>query len=488
MKVTLKARTITAVMLVATLAGCNMAPRYIRPAGAVPAALPEGGTYPEVPVDSREIAGIGWREFFVDERLRSVIALGLENNRDLRVAAANVARLRAQYRVQRADLFPTVDATARATYANSQGLAARSGTGTGAEASGGTTEIYRADIGVSAFEIDLWGKIRNLNEAALQTYFASEEAQKATQISLVAEIATTWLTLAADRDMLAIARDTLESYGRTRELTEAQFRIGTVSELEVRQADTNYQAARNDVAALEAQVAQDRNALDLLAGTPVSDDLLPSGLGEGDATLSDLPAGVDSAVLLQRPDVLEAEHLLMAENANIGAARAALFPTISLTASFGTISSGLSGLFKSGTDAWSVSPEATVPIFNFGRGSANLAAVKAGQKAALATYEKTLQTAFREVADALATRGTIDERLSALSARAESASVAARLSDARYKAGIDSFLTLLDSQRTAYAARMEITNGRLNRAANLVTIYRVFGGGMESGSVPPASK
>lgn len=475
---TSKPRIFISLLLGVALAGCNMAPRYVRPAGAVPATLPEGTVYPDAAAEGQDIARIGWRDFFLDPRLREVIALGLENNRDLQVAAANVLRARAEYRVQRADLLPTIDASARATYANSQGLAARSGTGTGGT-DGGTSEIYRADIGVSAFEIDLWGKVRNLNEAALQSYFASDEARKATRISLIAEIGSAWLTLAADRDMLTVARDTLESYARTRELTEAQFRIGTVSELEVRQADTNYQSARDDVAALQTLIAQDRNALDLLVGMPVAEEHLPAGMGDEVFTLDALPADMDSAVLLRRPDVLEAEHRLMAQNANIGAARAAIFPTISLTASFGTISSALSGLFKGNSEAWSVSPDVSQTIFDFGRGTSNLAAVKAGQKAAVATYEKAVQTAFREVADALATRGTIDERVSALTARADSADVAAKLSDARYRAGIDSFLTLLDSQRTAYAAKRAIITGRLNRATNLVTLYRALGGGLD---------
>ena len=474
----MNSRTPTLLMLLAAtaLGGCNMAPRYARPTGAIPATLPDGGVYPAASTDDSDVATIGWRDFFVDPKLRDVIALGLENNRDLRVAAANVLQARAQYRVQRADLLPTLTATGNATFANSRGLAA--GNATGTSTGGGTMEIYQANIGISAFELDLWGRLRNLNEAALQQYFASEEGRKATRISLIAEIASAYLTLASDQDMLAIARETLESFGRTRALTEAQFRIGTASELEMRQADTSYQSARNDVAALETQIAQDRNALDLLAGITVSDEALPSGLGEREYTLSELPADLNSAVLLKRPDVAQAEHQLIAQNANIGAARAAMFPTISLTASFGTISSGLSGLFGSGSKAWSASPGASLPIFDFGRRSGNLAAAKAQQQAALASYEKTVQTAFREVADALATRGTIDERLSALGTRAESAGVAARLSDARYRAGVDSFLTLLDSERTAYAARRDLVTARLNRVTNLVTLYRSLGGGL----------
>ena len=475
-----KSPVFMALLATVALGGCNMAPRYVRPVGAVPPALPQGGVYPAASSDAADVSAIGWRDFFTDQRLRDVIALGLENNRDLRLASANVLQARAQYRVQRSNLLPTVNAGGGAGFGNARGLGgSTSGVTNGGSAGGDPTiEIYQANVGVSAFELDLWGRLRNLNAAALQQYFATEEAQRSARISLIAEIASAWLTLAADRDELAIARDTLESYKHSLDLTGAQFRVGTASELEVRQADTNYQAARNDIAALQAQIAQDRNALNLLAGTMVDDALLPAGLGNGDFTLAQLPADLSSTVLLRRPDVLGAEHQLIASNANIGAARAAMFPTISLTASFGTVSTALSGLFGSNSEAWSVSPAATLPIFDFGRRSGNLAAAKAAQQGAVATYEKTLQAAFRDVADALATRGTIDEQLSARAARAESATVAARLSDARYRAGVESFLTTLDSQRTAYGARRDLVTTRFNRAANLIAVYRALGGGL----------
>lgn len=478
----IKSPTLLAVLAAGVaLGGCNMAPRYARPAGAVPPTLPQGGVYPVASNDAADVSAIGWHDFFTDPRLRDVIALGLENNRDLRLAAANVLQARAQYRVQRSSLLPTINAAGSAAFGNARGLSGSTSgvTGTTGSAAGDPTiEVYQANVGVSAFELDLWGRLRNLNAAALQQYFATEEAQRAARISLIAEIASAWLTLAADQDQLAIARETLESYRQSRDLTGAQFRVGTTSELEVRQADTNYQAARNDIAALQAQIAQDRNALNLLVGAPVGDPLLPAGLGGGDHTLAQLPAGLSSTILLRRPDVLQAEHQLIAENANIGAARAALFPTISLTASFGTVSTALSGLFGSNSQAWSVAPGATLPIFDFGRRSGNLAAAKARQQGAVATYEKTLQAAFRDVADALATRGTIDEQVGARTARAESAVVAGRLSDARYRAGVESFLITLDAQRTAYGARRDLVTTRLNRATNLVSLYRALGGGL----------
>ncbi|MES2492245.1 MAG: efflux transporter outer membrane subunit [Pseudomonadota bacterium] len=470
-------RATVLVMLAATaLGGCNFAPRHQRPVGAIPAVLPQGGAYPAMLADGSDLSAIAWNEFFTDTRLRQVIALGLENNRDLRVAAANVLQARAQYRVQRSNLLPTVSVGGSAQVGDARGVSAT--TGSGIPASGQTVEIYQANVGISAFELDLWGRLRNLNEAALQEFFATEEAQRAARISLIAELASAWLTLAADRDLLLIANDTLQSTRQSLDLTRAQFRVGVISELEVRQADTNYQAARNDIAALRAQIEQDRNALNLLAGAPVADALLPEGLGTQDYTLSQLPGDLGSAVLLRRPDVRRAERELIARNADIGAARAAMFPTISLTASFGTVSTALSGLFGSDSRAWSVGPGATLPIFDFGRRSGNLAAARAAQQGAVATYERTLQAAFRDVADALATRGTIDEQLAARAARADSAIVAARLSDARYRAGVESFLITLDAQRTAYAARRDLVTTRLNRANNLVSVYRAIGGGL----------
>lgn len=452
------------------LAGCNLAPTYVRPAGAIPATLPSGTATADAAADA-----IGYRDFFVDPRLRDTIALALANNRDLRLAAANVLQARALYRVQRADLLPTVNAGATSTFTNNA-FAATGGIGGGA--SSGNIEIYQANIGLSAFEIDLFGRVRNLTRAALEQYFATEEAQRATRVALVGEVASAYLTLAADQDQLALAQDTLKSFAETLRLTTAQFRIGVASELEQRQADTNYQAARNDIAALTTRIAQDGNALNLLAGTTVPAELLPTGLGIRAFTLADLPAGLSSEVLLRRPDVLQAEHQLIARNADIGAARAALFPTISLTATLGTISTALSGLFGAGSKVWTAAPSASLPLFDFGRNRANVRASEAEAIGAVATYEKTLQTAFREVADALAQRGTIGEQVAAREARANSASVAARLSDARYRAGVDSFLVSLDAQRTAYGARQDLVTTRLLRANNLVTLYRTLGGGL----------
>jgi multidrug efflux system outer membrane protein len=458
------------------LSACNLAPKYVRPQGAVPAALPEGGIYPRAATDAPDVSAIGWRDFFTDDRLRRVIQLGLDNNRDLRLAAANVLQARAQYRVQRADILPTINASGSATYTNSTAA----GAGAGGAAGGSSTDIqyYSANVGVSAFEVDLFGRLRNLSKAALEQYFATEEAQRSTRISLISEIATAWLTLASDQDQLRLSQNTLKAYQQTLDLTRAQFRIGVASELESRQAETNYQAARNDIATLQTRIAQDQNALNLLAGTTVGAELLPAALGDAAVTRDALPANLSSDVLLRRPDVLQAEHQLIAQNANIGAARAAFFPRISLTATLGTLSGALGGLFGSGTGTYNVSPSATLPLFDAGRNKGNLDYAKASQEAAVATYEKTIQTAFREVADALAQRGTIDEQVSAQTTRVNAAQVAAKLSDARYRAGVDSFLTSLDAQRTAYAAEQQLVTTRTARASNLVELYRALGGGL----------
>lgn len=494
------------------LAACDLAPHYVRPAGAAPATFPQGGAYQPASGEG-SVAAIGWKDFFTDPRLRQTIALGLANNRDLRVAAANVIAARAEYRAQRADLFPTISggtsAAARHTATNGTSVSTSgasgggsssssstdttgdttgTGTGTGSTTQtggassfsslGGTVETYSVFAGISSFELDLFGRVRNLTRAAQDQYFATRAGADATRISLISEIASAWLTMASDQDQLKLSRDTLKSYETSVFITRAQYDKGIASELDVRQADTERQQARSDVASLTAQIARDQNALDLLVGTTVTAELLPQGLGTQDRTLPDLPAGLSSAVLLNRPDVIQAEDQLKAQNANIGVARAAFFPTISLTAAAGTASGGLGSLFTGGTFSWNASGSAVQTLFDFGRNRANLQYARAERDAAVATYEKSLQTAFREVSDALATRGTIGEQLAAQQQRAVSAERAATLSQARYEAGIDPYLTTLDSQRTAYSAEQTLVTTRLSRATNLVTLYQTLGGGL----------
>lgn len=455
------------------LTGCDLAPAYHRPGLPAPATLPSGGTYPLATAPGTQAPDIAWQDFFVDPALRQVIATGLANNRDLRIALANVEQARALYRVQRADLLPTIGANANATYAHS----AATQTFPGQDR---TTHIYSVNAGFSSFEIDLFGRVRNLTRAALEQYLATEEGARATRITLIAEIASTYLTMAADQDQLKISQATLESFRQSLELTQAQFRIGVTSELEVRQAQTNFEQARYDIAALQTQIARDQNALNLLVGTTVAADQLPTGLGDHVFMLADLPAGLSSDILLQRPDVLQAEHQLKAQYANIGAARAAFFPQISLTALAGTLSPALSGLFDHGSYTWQVAPSASQTIFDFGRNAANLRYARASRDAALATYERAIQTAFREVADALAERGTINEQVAARADRVTAAATAYRLSDARYRAGVDPFLTTLDAQRTLYGAQQNLVQTRLDAASNLVELYRALGGGLRS--------
>lgn len=471
----LKGKALLSMSLAVTLAACDMAPKYVRPQLPVPAASPEGPAYPAdasqqpiVPADT------AWRDFFLDPRLVRVIDTALANNRDLRIALANVEQARAQFKVQRADILPTVGVTGSATYQEQPIVQFP-----GMEGSRNNTDVYSASVGISAWEIDLFGRVRNLTKAAQEQYFASIENRNAAQTALIAEVASTWITMAADQERLRIARDLEGAFGRTLELTKARFANGIASELEVRQAQTSYDQARSDIAQATTLVAQDQNALNLLAGTTVGAADLPEAMSQSDVALNNLPDDLPSSLLLRRPDIAAAEHRLLAANANIGAARAAFFPNISLTAAFGTMSLGLSNLFKSGSDYWSVAPSATMPIFDFGRNQGNLRYARATYDEMLATYEKSVQTGFREVADALARRGTMTDQLAAQTSLRDSARTAYTLSEARFRAGIDSFLSTLDSQRTLYSAEQSLLATRLTRATNMIELYRAMGGGLK---------
>ena len=476
-------KILISLLLTGLLAGCaSMAPDYQRPEPPVPSEWGSAAGDGE-----RNLADVGWREFFVDERLRQLIMLGLENNRDLRIAALNIEQARAQYRVQRADFFPTVNAGGSVSIQrNSSG--ARSGsvdntTGTSVVTNPGSsdndeiTRNYRASIGLSAYELDFFGRVRSLNEQSLQLYLATREARRATQISLVAEIANAWLTLAADRERLRLAEETLASQKQSYELTRRRFELGVSSELDVRQAQTTMDTAQVDVARYSTLVRQDENALTLLLGTPLPEALKPQdGMVEVTA-LADLPTGLPSEVLQNRPDVLQAERQLMAANANIGAARAAFFPMISLTATLGTASRDLAGLFGAGSGFWSFIPQITVPIFNAGRNKANLEVAELQKDINIAEYERAIQIAFREVADALALKATVDEQLAAQRSLVEATDVSYRLAEARFNSGIDSYLTVLDSQRAMYASQQNLITLRLLLLNNQVTLYRALGGG-----------
>ncbi|WP_150293855.1 efflux transporter outer membrane subunit [Sphingobium estronivorans] len=441
----------------AALSACNMAPHYIRPAPPVPASFPSGPAY--APAAAAERPGLPWTALIGDPRLKTVIERALANNRDLRAALANVQSARAQYRVQRAAQLPAVTGATAATFSRQNDERQNS---------------YSADIGFSAFEIDLFGRVKDLTQAALESYLATEEGARATRITLVAETASAYATLAADQELLALSRQTLTSAERTLDLTRTLNRSGLIGKLDVHQAETTVEQARSDIAANVTQVAQDRNALDLLVGAPVEDALLPASLESLTASIAKAPAGLSSDVLLQRPDVLQAEHQLKAANADIGAARAAMFPKISLTAAIGVASSALSSLFTGGAFAWSAAPSAGVPIFG-GAARGNLDYSKAQRDLSLAQYEKAIQTAFREVSDALAREGTIDDQQAAQQRLVLANQRSYALADERYRAGIDTFLNSLTSQRSLYGAQQSAIATRLALIQNRILLYRVVG-------------
>ncbi|MGE8210492.1 MAG: efflux transporter outer membrane subunit [Stenotrophomonas rhizophila] len=456
-----KASSLLALAVAAALSGCaTLVPSSTEVAPAIPAQWPAAtsGTSSA----TVEVADIGWRDFFVDPRLQAVIAQSLDNNRDLRVAVLNVEKARAQYRIQRADRVPAVGV---------QGQMTR----TGGDAP--VTEQFSANLGVVEFELDLFGRVRNLSQAALQQYFSEAANRRSAQLSLVAEVANAWLTLGADNEQLRIAQATLASYEDSLRLAEARHQLGGASSLELSQTRTLVETARTDVARFAGQVAQDRNALVLLAGGPVDDTLLPATEVTEIAAVRPLPAGVPGEVLLRRPDVMAAEHTLLSANANIGAARAAFFPSISLTGSIGSASSELSNLFDSGTRAWSFVPTLNLPIFQGGKLRANLGVATANRDIALAQYEKAIQSGFREAADALALNDSLDAQLASQQALMAAATQAQTLSQARYDAGLDSFVTLLDARRTAYTARKSLVSTQLAQQSNQVALYKVLGGG-----------
>jgi outer membrane protein, multidrug efflux system len=459
------------------LSGCvNLAPDYQQPVAPVATSWNQSGAADAGAgkEDKNKVAAdsIGWRNFFLDERLRSVIGQALENNRDLRVAALNVEHARAEYRITDADRYPAISATGTAT-------ATRTPASTSSTGKAVTSHTDSVSLGVSSYELDFFGRLKNLSDTALETYKYQIETRRSTQISLVAQVATAWLTIASDRELLKLAQDTLASQNHTYELGLRTHDIGTSSGVDLATLEASVAAARADVALYTSQVAQDINALNLLVGAPVDAALLPQSLPESAAVLLEPPAGLPSSTLLRRPDVLAAEHTLIGANANIGAARAAFFPSITLTATGGTASSTLGGLFKAGTGAWTFAPSINLPIFNAGSNRATLDAAKITRDIDVATYEKAIQTAFQEVADALAVRGTLQQRLSAQQQATAAYEKSYRLSDARYRNGIDSYLSSLVTQRSMYSSQQTLISLRLTEQSNRITLFKVLGGGWE---------
>jgi len=461
-----------ALMLGAVLlfGGCSLAPEYRQPAAPVPETWPAGPAYDNAQDTSGAPvpAHLPWRSFFADKRLVQVIETALENNRDLRIAALNVQRARAIYGIQRAALYPAVDATATGSKERLPADLSSSGDAT-------TQERYEVNLGIAAWEIDFFGRLRSLRDQALEAYLATEEARRSAQILLVSEVAKAYLAMAADTENLELASTTLETQQESHFIVKRRYEVGIATELDLRRSQTQVDTARRDVALYTQFVAQDRNALELLTGTPVPAALLPPELSVLEPA-GEISAGISSEVLLTRPDIQAAEHRLKGANANIGAARAALFPRVSLTTAIGTASAELSGLFDSGSETWLFAPRAVLPIFDARLWSA-LEVTKAEQALAVAQYENAIQTAFREVADALAVRGTVEEQVAAQQSVVAANEETYRLSLKRYDKGLDSYLGVLDAQRSLYLAQRVLVALVLQQQVNRAQLYAVLGGG-----------
>jgi NodT family efflux transporter outer membrane factor (OMF) lipoprotein len=450
-------RTTVIAIAAALLAGCTLIPKYERPAAPVADSFPYPGA-----ASGTAAAQLGWQDFFTDEKLRNLIGIALKNNRDLRVAVLNVEQARTQVDVARAGLFPTVNAAFN--YTRQPSTSSSPGT------------LYAAGLAVSAWEVDLFGRVRSLSEAAFAQYVGSEEGRKAAQMTLVAGVANTWLALIADDELLAITQDTLKTREESLRLTRLRFDNGVASEIDFRQAETLYESARAANAALRRQRAVDVDSLALLLGEPVPTDLRTPARTEA-VNFPDVPAGVPSEVLIARPDVRLAEQQLIAANANIGAARAAFFPHISLTAQAGSASTALSGLFKGGSWGVTLAPTVALTIFDAGRNSANLRSANVQRDIAVAQYEKAIQGAFKEVADALAGRANFGEQVDAQGRAIEADRVRLKLAQLRYENGVASYLDLLDAQRTLFADQQVYVQAKLAQLQNQVLLYKALGGG-----------
>ncbi|WP_321785209.1 efflux transporter outer membrane subunit [Paraburkholderia sp. J94] len=468
------------VLCAVALSACSLDPAYQRPAAPVDSAWPTGTAY-ETSASAASAASaatapaapfaadVGWRDYFKDPRLQKLIALALDNNRDLRVAALQVAEYEAQYRITRAALAPTIDAGGSITNTRSDGAISHSNT---------------ASVGTTSWEIDFFGRLRSLKRQALENYLSSDASRTSTQLSLVADVATDFLQLQSDEALLKVATDTVAADQSTYDLTVSMMKIGSASLQDVREAQTSLASARASMASYTRAVAQDRNTLSAEIGCALPDDL-SSGptLLDSDAMFADVDAGAPSDLLTRRPDIIEAEHTLKGANANIGAARAAFFPKIELTASAGAASTSLSQLFKASTGAWSFAPSITMPIFDYGSNKASLDVAKIEKDIDIADYEKAIQTAFKEVANALAGRATYVDQVAADRDYVQSAQDYYDLAQARYKTGTDSFLTVLTAQRTLYTAQEQLVTDQLAKLSNQVTLYKVLGGGWSAESV-----
>lgn len=457
--------TLTAALAALLLGGCSFIPTYERPAAPVPDSYPAANAADTT--GAKAAADINWQDYFTDPHLQTLIDLALRNNRDLRMAMLRVEQARAQFDIQRSAEYPTVSGIGSFTRQPST-------------ATGKYGSIYQVGLGITSWEIDFFGRIAALKEQALAQYLSTDEARKASQISLVSAVASGWLTLVSDEELMELSRQTLKTREESVALTRLRLDNGVSSELDMRQAESLAEQARATLAQQQRQRMLDENAMVLLIGQAIPDDVGASlgtaRLGKT-APMQALPVGLPSELLQHRPDIVSAEQQLIGANANIGAARAAFFPRISLTAQFGTVSSDLSGLFKSGSWAFSLAPQAMLPIFDAGRNEANLNAAQVGRDIAVAQYEKSIQTAFREVADALAGRATLQDQLNAQTAQTRSDTRRFELSDLRYRNGVASYLDLLDAQRSLYASEQALVLTRLQQLQNQVALYKVLGGG-----------
>ncbi|HZW14260.1 MAG TPA: AdeC/AdeK/OprM family multidrug efflux complex outer membrane factor [Noviherbaspirillum sp.] len=457
------------------LTGCSLAPRYERPAAPIAAVYPA-----EAGQTGVSATATGWREFFPDPRLQVLIDTALNNNRDLRISALRIEEARAQYNIQSADLWPNLNATA-------SGTRSRTPADLSVRGVSGISSSYQVGLSLASFELDFFGRVRSLNNAALAQYLASEEAAQAARITLVAEVAKAYLAERAFEEQYDLARKTLESRESAYKLAKQRFEVGASSALDLRQNETLVQSARASLATLTRQRAQASNALNLLVGTPTASLPAAQPLSE-QSIVTDIPAGLPSDLLTQRPDIRASEQRLQAANANIGAARAAFFPRVSLTAGIGTASNELSGLFDAGSRTWSFSPQMVLPIFDAGRNRANLSLSETRKNIAIAEYEKTIQTAFREVADALTARAALEEQIEAQRAVLEAQTERLKLADLRYQSGVASSLDVLDAQRELFSAEQALVQVRLLRLTNAIDLYRALGGGLSETSTARASQ
>ena len=445
------------------VAGCSMAPDYQRP------EVPQGASW-QVTSDAK--ANLGWQQQFGDPTLQRLIRTALENNRDLRLAALNVQSYEAKYRIQRAAQLPTIAVSAASSRQQTSGDL----NGTGAEQIGSQ---HSADIGITAYELDLFGRIQSLKDQALETYLAQIETQRSTQIALVSSVATAYLTLVADQELLALSQSTLDTEQESYQLTQKKFELGAASDMELAQSRTTLESARVSTAQYQRQVLQDRNALALLLGTGMPGELqLPSTLAE--VEFAPIPMGAPSSLLQQRPDILAAEHSLKAANANIGAARAAFFPTISLTATAGSASNELGNLFDGGTGTWSFIPQLNLPLFDGGKRIADLDVAEVSEKQAVASYEKSIQTAFKEVADTLGSQAFYQQQWEAQQALVQANQRYYELAEQRYAQGVDSYLTRLDAQRSLFSAQQALVSTRLAQLSNQISLFKAVGGGWQA--------